>query len=71
MTILEVARVLCFLTAQGVTQAPMDGQMNVLVRRCTYHCHDRSIKRHQIYYDDPCPKLIYKHTRSLYRMRRT
>lgn len=71
MTILEVARLLCFLTSQGVTQAPMDGQMNVLVRRCNYHCQDKAIKRHQIYYDDQCPKVIYKDTKSLYRMRRT
>ena len=65
MTILEVARLLCFLTPKSNT-SPMDGQMNVLVRRCIIIVKI-AIKRHQIYYDDQCPKVIYKDTKSLYR----
>ena len=62
----EIAAVLCQLSTQGVTHAYMDGRSNVLVRHCTFKCKDQSFKTHQIYYDDRCPKYIYKHTRSLY-----
>lgn len=63
---LAAAGIICQLSMQGVTMAYMDGRSNVLVRRCTYKCEDKSFKRHQIYYDDRCPIRIYKHTKSLY-----
>ena len=62
----EAALIICQLSMQGVTMAYMDGRANVLVRRCTYTCQDKSYKRHQIYYEDRCPQRIRKNTRSLY-----
>lgn len=58
--------ILCALALQGTTMAYMDGQPNVLVRRCTYKCRDNSETTHQIYEEDYCPRVIPKGTRSLY-----
>ena len=66
---LIAASIVCQLTTVGVTHAYMDGVPNVLVRHCTYKCSDKVSKVHQIYYDDRCPRKIWKNTKSRYRMR--
>jgi hypothetical protein len=63
---MDVVAIICQLTIVAVTHAPMDGVQNVLVRHCEYTCSDGDKVRHQIYYDDRCPKRIYKDMRSLY-----
>jgi len=62
---------LCILAMVGATMAPMDGQQNVLVRRCEYKCGIHEVKRnHQIYYRDNCPRTYRESSegriRSLY-----
>ena len=52
---------ICALYMVGVTHAYMDGNPQVLVRRCSYKCGEsQRVERHQIYYDDACPKRFRK-----------